>query len=192
MPSAGSVPEPNSSMITRLSRFTSPKTSSTFLICAEKVERFSAMSCPSPMSHRYPLFMQISADVQVTWSPHCAMIQQSMTVLIATVFPPVFGPVMIMPLACFPISNCRGTLIFLSINGCLASVRTIRRSVLIMGSTASRSMLSFPFEKIKSSFSIIRIFSFITVTASATIAVSVYRIRQTSFSSLIRSSCSSS
>ena len=32
----------------------------------KNVERFSAMSCPSPMSHRYPLFMQISAAVQVT------------------------------------------------------------------------------------------------------------------------------
>ena len=118
--------------------------------------------------------------------------QLSMTVLIATVLPPVLGPVIMTPLACLPISNCRGMLRALSISGCLASFRKMRRSVLMAGSTASMSMLSFPLEKIKSSFSIRRIFSFISKMASATIAVSVYNMRYTSFSSLMRSCCNSS
>lgn len=41
MPSVGSVPEPSSSMITKLSLSASLRISSTFLMCAENVERFS-------------------------------------------------------------------------------------------------------------------------------------------------------
>ncbi len=120
------------------------------------------------------------------------MTQLSMTVLIATVFPPVLGPVMMIPLACLPMLNCRGMLSALSISGCLASFKTMYRPVLIAGSTASISMLNFPLEKMKSSFSIRRMFSRISGTDSATIAVSVYRMRYTSFSSLMRSCCNSS
>ena len=66
MPSAGSVPDPSSSITTRLSLLTFFKISSTFLIWAEKVDRFSDRFCPSPMSQRKPLFIQISASLQVT------------------------------------------------------------------------------------------------------------------------------
>ena len=180
-------------MITRLSRSIPRSTSSTFLICAEKVERFSAMSCPSPISQRYALLMQISAASQVTCSPHCAIMQFNMTVLIATVFPPVLGPVMTIPCTSpSPTANCRGTLTALSISGCLAFFRTILRSVLTAGSVAPRSMLSFPLEKMKSSLSSMEIFSPITGDTDATIAVSVYKIRYTSFSSPIFNCCNSS
>ena len=154
MPSAGSVPEPSSSIMTKLSLSASLSTSRTFLIWAEKVDKFSEIFWPSPISQRYELFMQISASRQVTCSPHWAIMQFSMTVFMATVFPPVFGPVITMPRVSTPISNCRGILIFLSINGCLADINAIFRSVFKEGSTPSKSMLSFPLEKIKSSFSI--------------------------------------
>ena len=144
------------------------------------------------MSHKYPLFMQMSASPHVTCRPVCAIRQFNATVLMETVFPPVFGPVMMTPLMPFPISNCNGTQIFCSISGCRASFKTIRRCVLICSSRASISTLSFPFEKIKSSFSITLIFSFMIPAQSATIAVSVYKIRYTSFSSSIFKSCSSS
>ncbi len=41
IPSAGSVPEPSSSITTRLSLLTFLRMSSTFVIWAEKVDRFS-------------------------------------------------------------------------------------------------------------------------------------------------------
>ncbi len=62
--------------------------------------------------------------------------QFSITVLIATVFPPVLGPVITIPRTSPPSSNCSGTLIPASISGCLASFRIILRSVLILGMMA--------------------------------------------------------
>ena len=148
MPSAGSVPEPSSSITTRLSEFNRSIISSTFLIWAENVDRFSVRFCPSPISHKNELFMQISASPQVTCSPHWAIRQFRATVFIATVLPPVFGPVITMPFVPFPSSNCSGTHRSFSISGCLASFKRIRLSVFICGVTASSSMLSFPLEKI--------------------------------------------
>ena len=136
--------------------------------------------------------MHRSASLHVTCKPHCAIIQLSITVFIATVFPPVFGPVMIMPLVSPPILNCSGILVALSIRGWRASFKEIRRPVFIDGSVAPRSILSLPFENIKSSFSIMEIFSSITAVTSATTAVSVYRIRYISFSSPTRSCCNCS
>ena len=134
----------------------------------------------------------MSASLQGTWSPYCAIRQHNAAVLMDTVFPPVLGPVMTTPRIPSPISKSRGTQISFSIRGCLALQRRIFRCVLIFGSTPSISMLSFPLEKIKSSFSIIRIFSCITGAPSAAIAVKVYKIRCTSFSSSIFNNCTSS
>ncbi len=127
--------------------------------------------------------MQISASSQVTCRPHCAIIQFIATVLIATVFPPVFGPVITIPVTLPPISNCNGTHIALSIKGCLADFNFIRLSVFIIGFIPYCSILSFPFAKAKSNFSIIVIFCFIISAISATIAVKVYKILLSSFSS---------
>ena len=121
--------------------------------------------------------MQMSALLQVTCRPHCAMMQFNITVLIETVLPPVLGPVMTIPRVLPPISNCRGTAVVLSIRGCLASLSRIRRSILMSGSTASMSTLSLPFEKIKSSFSIILRFSSSAGIAAITMADRVYRMR---------------
>ena len=134
--------------MTKLLWFTSLIISITFVICAENVERLSVRLCPSPMSHRYELFIHISASLHVTWRPHCAMIQFNITVLMATVLPPVLGPVITTPRTSPPISNCNGTDTFLSISGCLASVSFITRPVFIAGSVPSISILSFPFENI--------------------------------------------
>ena len=158
MPSVGSVPEPSSSITTRLSLLTFFNISNTFTICAENVERFSDIFCPSPISHRKLLFIQISAFLHATCKPHCAIIQFNATVLIVTVLPPVLGPVITTPSKLFPISNCSGTHSDGAIRGCRPSSIRIYRCVLIFGSTPSYSKLSFPFEKIKSSFSIILIF----------------------------------
>ena len=162
MPSAGSVPEPSSSMITRLSRPACFKIRSTLEIWAEKVERFSDRFWPSPISQRYSLLMQISASSHATWRPHWAIMAFKATVLMATVFPPVLGPVMMTPRMASPISRDRGTQIVLSMRGCLPSFITSRRPVLILGSVPPYSRLSFPLEKIKSSFSIIFMFCSIT------------------------------
>ena len=127
IPSAGSVPDPSSSRITRLSRSTFFKISSTLTMWDEKVERFSDISWPSPISQRKPEHMQMSASRQATWSPVWAIIQFKATVLMATVFPPVLGPVMTMPRtaaspsapswAALPSRNCSGTLTARSISG---------------------------------------------------------------------------
>ena len=66
IPSVGSVPEPSSSIITRLSGPTVSVISKTFLICAENVDKFSVRFCPSPISHKKELFIQISASSHVT------------------------------------------------------------------------------------------------------------------------------
>ena len=154
IPSAGSVPDPSSSRSTRLSGPAFFKISSTFVIWAENVDRFSERFCPSPISHSTRLFIQRTASSHGTWSPHCAIIQNSPTVFIATVLPPVFGPVITTPFPRSPSSKLKGTASSRRISGCLPFLIRMFRSVLICGSFASIAALSFPLAKIKSSFSI--------------------------------------
>ena len=120
------------------------------------------------------------------------MMQFSITVLMATVFPPVLGPVITIPRSFSPTSNCNGTAISLSIKGCRAWLNFMRRSVLITGSTPSISRLNLPLENIKSNFSIMVKSACNTGADAKTKADSVYKMRYISFSSLILSSCSSS
>ena len=112
--------------------------------------------------------MQTCASSQATWSPHWAIRQLRATVLMATVLPPVLGPVITTPSTPSPMENCKGTQTFLSISGCLAFRRQMRLSATIFGSLPSYCSESFPLEKIKSSFSIIRMFVSMTALFSAT------------------------
>ena len=68
----------------------------TLVICEENVERLCSMLCSSPMStkilSKYPTTLPSPAGII---SPHIVISVSKPTVLIATVLPPVFGPVMI-------------------------------------------------------------------------------------------------
>ena len=147
-----------------------------FFKCAENVDKFSARFCPSPISHKKLAFIQISASLQGTCSPHCAIILHKATVFSVTVFPPVLGPVIMTPVICSssqfsPIVKFNGTQTDFSINGCLASFNTILRSVLISGRTPSYSILSFALENAKSSFSTVAILCIISSATSNTQSV---------------------
>ena len=62
------------------------------------MDRFWVMLCPSPISHKTILCMAIVLlDFAGMCRPHCAIIESNPTVLRATVLPPVFGPVMTIP-----------------------------------------------------------------------------------------------
>ena len=63
-----------------------------FNMCAEKVERFAEMDCSSPISASTRSKSGSSADCAVTGIPDCAANTTRPTVFSATVFPPVFGP----------------------------------------------------------------------------------------------------
>ena len=94
-PSSGSVLVPISSSSTSDEAVASPRMSITFLMCELNVETDCSMLCRSPTSAYMPSYtgseLPFSAE---TCRPDWCMAARSPTVFIATVLPPVFGPVM--------------------------------------------------------------------------------------------------
>ena len=145
-----------------------------FVMCAEKVDRFSAMLCPSPTSHRYALCMQSALPSPAgTCRPLCAIIDSRPTVLSITVLPPVLGPVTITPRVPSAISKSSGTQAALSSSGWRAPRRRMRRSSVISGSRASIAWLSLALANTKSSSSMACMLRRNVAASSSTSAVSV-------------------
>ena len=128
----------------------------------------------------------MSASRQGRCRPEHAMSTNSPTVLMATVFPPVLGPVITIPRVSPPSLKSRGTLES-GRRGCLASFRHMMPWVLTAGSLASICALSFPLANTKSSFASRARFSLNPSSSMAILSISVYRIRLSSQSSSILS-----
>ena len=129
----------------------------------------------------------MSASRQGRCRPEHAMSTNSPTVLMATVFPPVLGPVITIPRVSPPSLKSRGTLESPGSRGCLASFRHMMPWVLTAGSLASICALSFPLANTKSSFASRARFSLNPSSSMAILSISVYRIRLSSQSSSILS-----
>ena len=89
------------------------------------------------------------------FKPLQAIAVKSPIVFKVTVFPPVFGPVIIKQEKSFPNSTEIGTTLDWSISGCLAFFRTINFESFISGVVHLYSKEKCAFAKIKSSFPII-------------------------------------
>ena len=117
-PSTGSVPEPNSSISTRLSESASSMMETMLVMCAEKVDRLCSILCSSPMSTNTFLYTEMllfSATGSIR--PHIAIRVSRPIVFKVTVLPPVFGPVMTRVLKSLPRLTSIGTTFSGSING---------------------------------------------------------------------------
>ena len=87
-------------------------------------------------------------------SPKHAIKHSNPTVFKVTVFPPVFGPVIINDLKSFPRFISIGTTESFEIKGCLACFKSINFSVLMIGSTPSIALEYDALANIKSIFPI--------------------------------------
>ena len=83
-------------------------------------------------------------------SPDRAISSTMPTVLSDTVFPPVFGPVIISEVNFSPRVMFSGTILSLSISGCLASIKLIIPSVFKTGKVAFKLKAYFALAKAKS------------------------------------------
>src|SRR5713226_2350822 len=93
-PSSGAVPVPISSTSTSEHGVADCSMDFKFSMCAENVERSAAMDCSSPISTSTRSKSGSTARCAATGIPDCAERAASPVVFNATVFPPVFGPLM--------------------------------------------------------------------------------------------------
>src|SRR5208282_3701551 len=109
-PSAGSVPAPSSSSKTSECCVASPRSCEIRRTCDENVESDCSRLCSSPISaSTWSKTGSCEPSAAGTCRPLCAMIASKPTVLSATVFPPVFGPVTTMIWNCTPRWTSIGT-----------------------------------------------------------------------------------
>ncbi len=92
-PSFGSVPVPTSSSSTSAGNASSRSIDTMLAMCPENVLRLAAIDCSSPMSAKTERNTGSVAAAAGTCSPACAISASRPAVLIATVLPPVLGPV---------------------------------------------------------------------------------------------------
>ena len=94
-PSIGSVPDPSSSNSTRAGSASIRSIDAMLVTCQEKVLRFAAIDCSSPMSAKTDRNTgSREPGAAGMCRPACAISASSPSVFSATVLPPVFGPVM--------------------------------------------------------------------------------------------------
>ena len=146
-------------------------------ICPENVERLCSIDCSSPMSANTCSNTLSSVPRSAgTWSPAQAIRVNSPTVFRVTVFPPVFGPVMISSVNSSPSHRLPGTTLSGSISGCRPRIIFRYPWSFNLGCTAFIRLESMPRAKIWSSSARVSISSSRSEAYGAISWLSAYRI----------------
>ncbi len=125
-PSTGSVPAPNSSIKISVRSSASRSIETIFVMCAENVDSDCSILCSSPMSaSTFPNTDTRELSDAGIYNPHAAISVKSPSVLIDTVLPPVFGPVITSESKSVPKRISIGTAVFIFKSGCRAFFSSI-------------------------------------------------------------------
>ncbi len=188
-PSSGAVPVPISSTSTSDCGVAASSMLFKFSMCAENVDKSAAIDCSSPMSTSTRSNSGNTARCAATGMPDCAASAAIPVVFSATVFPPVFGPLITSTRSSPPRKSDMGTMARLSLRslssstGCRAS--TSRSSLLSenSGIAASNSCANRAREKALSSSAIVSTAASSGPRITCSFSVSSRRIRTISAAS---------